>query len=187
MKKLLLASILLFNIVSFGQKTDVKTSMKQSILKYNKDHLKDPSSYQLMNLTILSTETLGDLSSELLKTIPTQINNIEAEIEKNNSVILNHKEEIKKLNEQGGKEVEIEDALETIRVYEADNIKMNKEKKKWELSIIETQKSLQNKHIVSYIVEHRYRAKNSYGALDIQTDIIKFDNNFKIKALKQQD
>jgi hypothetical protein len=54
MKKILLAALLLLNIVCFGQKIDIKTSMKQSILRYNKQHLKDPSSYQLMNLNIIS-------------------------------------------------------------------------------------------------------------------------------------
>ncbi|MDW8849858.1 hypothetical protein SD960_07125 [Flavobacterium sp. MMLR14_040] len=88
MKKLLLI-FLLFNFFAFGQKKiDIKLSMKKSILKYNKEHLKDPSRYQLMTLTVLSTETLGDMSAKLLEEIPGALNSINKEIEKNNSVIL---------------------------------------------------------------------------------------------------
>lgn len=184
MKKLLLI-FLLFNVFAFGQKKmDIKLSMKKSILKYNKEHLKDPSSYQLMTLTILATETIGDMSAKVLEEIPVVINSINMEIEKNNSVIFLRKEKIKEFKEIGGKEIEIEDFLETIRVYEADNIKQNNEKKALELTREQTEKSLIDKHIAYYYVEHKYRAKNSYGGLDIQTDIIKFDSSLNIKEVE---
>ncbi|WP_456312790.1 hypothetical protein [Pseudomonas shirazensis] len=184
MKKLLLI-FLLFNFFAFGQKKiDIKLSMKKSILKYNKEHLKDPSSYQLMTLTVLSTETLGDMSAKLLEEIPVALNSINKEIEKNNSVILQRKEKIKEFKEIGGKEVEIEDCLETIRVYEADNIKQNDIKKEWELTREKTERNLRSKYIAYYYVKHKYRAKNSYGGLDIQTDIIKFDSSFNIKEVE---
>jgi hypothetical protein len=137
-----------------------------------------------MTLTILSTETLGDMSAKLLEEIPITLNSINEEIEKNNSVILLRKEKIKELKEIGGKEAEIENFLETIRVYEADNIKQNNEKKEWELTRKKAEKDLRNKYIAYYYVEHKYRAKNSYGALDIQTDIIKFDSSFNIKKVE---
>ena len=188
MKKLLLYFMVCFTFLCFLQnKVEIKSSMKKSILKYNQKHLKDPSSYQLMSLTILSTETLGNTGSYLLERIPISISYIDSEIDKNNSVIISRKQEIKKLNEGVGNEVEIEDALETIRVYEADNVKQNKEKKEWELAIVETKNELQNKHIISYTVEHRYRAKNGYGALDIYTEVIKFDDNCNIKYLQPKD
>ncbi|OOV19773.1 hypothetical protein [Flavobacterium sp. LM4] len=184
MKKLLLF-FLLFNFFAFGQKNiDIKLYMKKSILKYNKEHLKDPSSYQLITLTILSTETLGDMSAKLLEEIPIALKSINEEIEKNNSVILLRKEKIKEFKEKGDKEVEIEDCLETIRVYEADNIKQNDSKKEWELIRKKTEKDLGNKYIAYYYVEHKYRAKNSYGGFDIQTDVIKFDSSFNIKGVE---
>ncbi|MFH6933799.1 hypothetical protein [Flavobacterium sp. FlaQc-30] len=184
MKKLLLI-FLLFNAFAFGQKKiDIKLSMKNSILKYNREHLKDPSSYQLISLTILSTETIADMSAKLLEELPVVLNSINEEIEKNNSVILLRREKIREFKEIGGKEVEIEDCLETIRVYEADNSRQNDQKKEWELIHEKTEKDLGNKRIAYYYVEHKYRAKNSYGGLDIQIDIIKFDTSFNIKEVE---
>lgn len=43
-----------------------------------------------------------------------------------------------------------------------------------------------SKEVVSYIVSHKYRAKNGLGALDIYEDVFVFDKNLKLFGKSQK-
>jgi hypothetical protein len=182
MKKILLAALLLLNIVCFGQKIDIKTSMKQSILRYNKQHLKDPSSYQLMNLNIISTETLGDMNMNSIYRLVKTNNELKEGIEQNNIEIKYTEKKITVYRESEGNEISILKCYESIGNFKKDNNSRNERINENQIEIDKrsNEKSLNEKYIVYYFVEHKYRAKNGFGGLDIQTDLIKFDSTFKI-------
>ena len=40
-----------------------------------------------------------------------------------------------------------------------------------------------SKEVIAYVVSHKYRAKNGFGALDIYTKDFVFDKNFKLFAV----
>lgn len=181
MKKILLASLLL-NIVCFGQKTDIKTSMKQSILRYNKQHLKDPSSYQLMSLNVISTETLGDMNMNLIEDLVKANNELKENIEQNNIELKYLEKKITIYRESEGNEISILKCYESIGNFKKDNNSRNERINENQIEIDKrnNEKNFREKYIVYYFVEHKYRAKNGFGGLDIQTDLIKFDSKFEI-------
>ena len=181
-KTLLLAMLLLSYVICAGQKTDIITSMKQSILNYNKQNLKDPSSYQLMSLNIISTETLGDLNMKLIENLVKTNNELKEGIEQNNIELKYLEKKITIYRENEGNELSILKCYESIGSFKKDNESRNKRinENQIEIDKINNEKNLGEKYIVYYSVEHKYRAKNGFGGLDIQTDLIKFDSKFKI-------
>lgn len=152
MKKLLLGALLLLSVIGCQTKEEKLISDCEVNLIKN---LKDPSSYEKINTSIIDTVT---------------------SLERFTDNLAYSKELYEEMKEMGVTSAAIVDSYGNYTsVIDSTNIKFYKEDLKDDLKKLDSVKNSKNPNrVLKIIVEFKYRAKNSFGALDIQKSTVTF-------------
>jgi len=158
--------ILLLLAIAFVSCQSNEGKMKNEIKAYLDKNAKDPKSYEFVELKILDTVSIADVSKEEIEKM--EIENLEYNniiLENQNKILdyqlSNHVELYKKLIEKRNK---------SIKNYK-DFISLNNS------MIKKAKKNVSNLNTVGYIYSHKYRLKNGFGALDLSQNYLSFDKN----------
>jgi Mg2+ and Co2+ transporter CorA len=175
MKKIILVTILSTALFSCSN----ESKMKDGIKKYLDKNAKDPRSYELVELKVLDTITAGEVANQLndlnidnIKNYSEDIENLKLEI--SNNVLRNKKYNTNTFDEF------INEANIDIDT-DQEIIKESKEE------INKLKKLLNSKDVIGFMVHHKYRLKNGFGALDISENEILFDKDLNINSFDAAD
>jgi hypothetical protein len=137
---------------------------KKSINTYVEENFKDPKSYELISLKCIDTITVTE----------NKIYNLELKTERNLKVNRARIDLLKELIlDFQNNEDQFNEVLLESKEAEKETDKDNKE-------IEKLQKLPKDKKLYGYLFEHKYRAKNGFNALDLQTDLVNMDLNYKV-------
>lgn len=185
MKKLLFLCFMLFMISCNSEKRE----MQKSVVKFMEENAKDPKSYESVELTVLDTVTIAEVAKEYLKVF-------ESNKKYQDSVIINfthNKENNILFNPKSWKNTSIKDWFYiNDDIMTIDEIKQEQTKflselekakndiKKYDLEIPKLKNLITDNSNIGYLVYHKYRIKNGFGALDLSENYICFDNKYNI-------
>lgn len=132
-----------------------ETPIEKSISEYVQANLKDPASYERIEVKVLDTVTVGDEAKEESKFWK---ENIKKNEDKNAELMkMNQSEPVKRYIEDNNSRIENDKA--TLKTRCSDSL------------------STETRY---YKVSHKYRANNSFGAKELYNDIVSMDKNYKI-------
>jgi hypothetical protein len=158
MKKISLSIVLSLTLLSC-------TSPEQkSINTYVEENFKDPKSYELISLKCIDTITVTE----------NKIYNLELKTERNLKVNRARMDLVEELF------LDFDNNKERFHDLTWENVKAQKEIDKDNKEIEKLEKLPKDKKLYGYLFEHKYRAKNGFNALDLQTDLVNMDLNYKV-------
>jgi hypothetical protein len=158
MKKISLSIVLSLTLLSC-------TSPEQkSINTYVEENFKDPKSYELISLKCIDTITVTE----------NKIYNLELKTERNLKVNRARMDLVEELF------LDFDNNKERFHDLTWENVKAQKEIDKDNKEIEKLEKLPKDKNLYGYLFEHKYRAKNGFNALDLQTDLVNMDLNYKV-------
>lgn len=175
MKKIILVTA--FSMAFFSCSNEGK--MKDGIKEYLDKNAKDPKSYELIELNILDTITAGEVANQLNDLNIENIKNYSEDIEKlklenSNNVLRNKKYNTNTFDE----------FINEANIDIDTNQEIIKESKE---EINKLKKFLNSKDVIGFMVHHKYRLKNSFGALNISENKILFDKDLNINSFEASD
>jgi len=151
-----------------------ETSYEKAIVEYFNKNAKDPKSYESVELKVIDTITAEDCSKLVIANNnisiaenEMSITNKENEISKRKLEVnefKNDKSIVADLNKSIDSKQNIVNSLISVNTeYAAENTAMSK--------------FLNNKETVAYLVLHKYRLKNGFGALDLVESYFTFNKS----------
>lgn len=171
MKKIILGLAISIALASCSNN---ESKMKSEILVYLDKNAKDPKSYELVELKILDTVTAGEVATQLKKLNDSFIKEYTQEIEGLKKIKSKNEFYNKKFNSHDFDDLikeninDINSDMSMIKESQEDNIKL--------------QKLLKSADIIGYMVHHKYRLKNGFGALDLSESDVLFNKDFKLES-----
>jgi len=145
-----------------------ESKMKSGIKDYFKKNAKDPGSYEFVELKITDTITVGEIAQKFFT-------DNEEEIKKQNDDIEFQKKLIKDFPSLPSDEQKTKIKSNEEFIVELKN-DMDKVKP-----------FINNKEVALYNVEHSYRLKNGFGALDLYKHFFAFDKEFKLIDMAKEE
>lgn len=170
MKRNILIIGLLVLVVSCSN----ESKMKSVLQDYMNKNSKDPYSYEYMDLKVIDTIQVAEFAK---KTI--DFNNVNQNF--CDSVVVNFEADADKveldylgenMNTPQKHREQLKDAIETLKKGKAENLKMHS--------------FLTSKDVLIYFTIHKFRAKNGFGALDLDSIYVQFDKDFKLLSVSKE-
>lgn len=152
-----------------------ENKMKSEIKDYMNKNAKDPQSYEYVDLQIMDTIQTAEFAK---KTI--DFNNVNQKF--CDSVVVNFDADVNKveldymgenMNTVEKHQEQLKDAKETLKKGKAENLKMNS--------------FIKSKDVLIYLTIHKFRAKNGFGALDLDSIYVQFDKDFKLLSVSKEE
>lgn len=171
MKKIILVALVSMALFSCSNN---ESKIKDGIKIYLDKNAKDPKSYELVEFKITDTVTAGEVAKDISDLNESNINynvedNTKSKIELSKFITAKEKYNTNELDIDIKKyEDKIQLNLEDIKSIQDENIKL--------------QKFLTSKEVIGFMVNHKYRLKNGFGALDLSENVILFDKDFNVKS-----
>lgn len=164
MKTILFFSFALIIISCDSNQNKIENSLK----KYFNENANDPSSYEPLETNIIDTLIYSEIAKN-------KISNLEEDIKEYDKEIIEIEEEIEKSEFESLKNISEERLKNRIDSKELMSSDINK-----------LQPYLNNDSVLAYIVQHKYRAKNGFGAITLsngyfaintKNEILYYDRN----------
>lgn len=160
------------SILLFACSSDNK--MKSALKDYMNKNAKDPKSYEYLDLKVLDTIQVAEFAKKTIdfnnankKFCDSVVANFDADI---NKVELDYMGE--NMNTPEKHLEQLKDAKETLIKGKAENLKMNS--------------FIKSKEVLIYLTIHKFRAKNGFGALDLDSVYVQFDKDYKLLSVSKE-
>lgn len=140
-----------------------ESKIDNSLKKYFNETAKDPSSYEPMETKVIDTLLVSDIAKLKIESLNSEKEDYEYNIEE---------VEIKRKNSSA--------KMDSLYLQMIDNSKSQIELVNNNIS--KYNDKLKNDSVYALIVEHKFRAKNSLGALNISEDVFALDKNLNVKT-----
>ncbi|RZL44958.1 MAG: hypothetical protein EOP00_18560 [Pedobacter sp.] len=171
MKNILSILTLVFVFVSC---TKNENPFEEAIIKYFNENAKDPKSYESLELKIIDTITAEDCAKLIIADNDINIAKNKMSILEKESEISTRKLQISEFKNDKSIVADLNKSVESKQNLLNSFIKLNSDYAAESKSM---SKFLNNKESVAYLVLHKYRLKNGFGALDLFESYFTFDTN----------